>query len=418
MILRPRRVAITGYGGLCSLGECVPEIWASIVGYKAGYCRHDFADPAITARFFGFLEKNKARYAPFPRSLTKLLPDFAKYALVATKEALDMAFGPNARLDDHYDPFERGAVIGTGWGGLDTHNANHEAYRSTGLSTSFATLMAMNNAATAAVSMHWNLRSYQNTPVAACATGAIAIGDACDVIRSGRAKMMIAGAGESMKDTFNVWSISVMQALSKEQDDLRRACCPFSITRSGFVLSEGAAVLCLEEFDAAETRGARILGEVTGYGNYGDAYDMTAPARDLRARVNAIRDALKRADRAPAQVQYVNAHGTSTPYNDVNENDAIKEALNAAAFDIPMSSTKSYTGHLVSASGSMETIFCLKAIETGIVPATMHLDEPDPACDLNYVPNTHLRGQKIDVALNLSFGFGGSNAALVLERAK
>lgn len=412
-----RRVAITGYGGLCSLGESVPQIWASVMNYKVGYARREYANPAVTARFFGFIERDKTRYAAFPRTLTKFLPDFAKYALVATNEAIQMAFGRSACLDDHYAPFERGAVIGTGWGGLDSHNANNNDYHATGASTSFATLMAMNSAATAGVSMHWNMRGYQNTPVAACATGTIAIGDAAEVIRSGRARMMIAGASESMKDDFNVWSIDVMQALSKEQENPRRASCPFSIGRSGFVLSEGAAILCLEDFDTAVARGAPILGEVTGYGNYADAYDMTAPAKDLRSRVNAIQDALRSAGRTPEEIRYVNTHGTSTPYNDVNENEAIKQALGPAAYDIPMSGTKSYTGHLVSAAGSLEAIFCLKAMETGVVPATIHLDEPDPACDLNYVPNQHLRDQQIAAALNLSFGFGGSNAVLVIERA-
>jgi len=413
---KPRRVVVTGYGAICSMGGSAAEIWRSVMAYQVGYKRMVPEDASVQARFFGFLNADKQRYRVFPKSITRLVPEYAKYALVAAKEALEMAFGPDACLDDYYDPFDRAVLIGTGWGGLDTHNVNNNDYQNTGMASSFATLAAMGNAASAAISMHWQMRGYHNTPVAACATGSIAIGDAYEVIRSGRAKMALAGASEAMKDNFNIWSIDVMGALSKEQDDIRRACCPFSGSRSGFVLSEGSAILCLEDFDSAVRRGAVILGEVTGYGNCADATDMTAPAEDLQGRVRAIRQAMNNAGRSSDDIGYVNTHGTSTPINDVNENEAIKAALGNGAYQIPMSSTKSYTGHLVSAAGSMEAIFCLKALQTGTIPATVHLDEPDPACDLNYVPNTHLDGQDIHVALNLSFGFGGSNAALVLEK--
>jgi 3-oxoacyl-[acyl-carrier-protein] synthase II len=276
--------------------------------------------------------------------------------------------------------------------------------------------MSMNSAATAAVSLNWNIRGYQNTPVAACATGTMAIGDAFEVIRSGRAKVVLAGGSESLKEQFNVWSIDIIQALSKEQSDTRLACCPFSQPRSGFVLSEGAAVVCLEEYEHARKRGANILGEITGYANYSDAYDMTAPAADLQARRQAINMALSQAMMEPSKIGYVNAHGTSTPMNDVNETNSLKAALGDSAYRIPMSSTKSYTGHLIGAAGSLESIFCLKAMETGIIPATIHLDEPDPDCDLDYTANEHRSAKNIDTTLNLSFGFGGANCAIVFER--
>lgn len=410
------RVVVTGFGAVSSMGDQVSDIWRNILDFNVGYSRHEFPDSSIQARFFGFMPENRKRYASLPKSLVRLLPDFAKNAMLAAEEAITMAFGEGADLDKHYSPFERAVIIGTGWGGIDAANNNNNAYRDFGLATSFSTLMSMNNAATAAVSMHWKLRGYQNTPVAACATGSMAIGDAAELIKSGRAKMVVAGASESLKEQFNVWAVDVIQALTKEQEDPRRACCPFSSARSGFVLSEGAAVLCLEELESAVARGAPILGEIGGYGNFTDAFDMTAPADDMQARVRAIQDALRFAGKEPEDIHYINAHGTSTPIGDVNENEAIKTALGKAAHDIPVSSTKSYTGHLIAAAGVLEAIFCLKAMETGIVPATNHLDDPDPACDLNYVPNRHLHGQSIDAALNLSFGFGGSNAALVLQR--
>jgi 3-oxoacyl-[acyl-carrier-protein] synthase II len=386
------------------------------MNYRVGYKAVEFPDPKINARFFSFMEDRRQRYAGFPKAVLKMLPTFAKNALVASREALTMAFGGSDDIHRYLQsPFDIGAIIGTGWGGTDAVNDNNNDYRDSGLASSFATLMSMHSIGTAAVALNWNLRGYQNTPVAACATGTIAIGDAYEVIRSGRAKVMLAGGSESLKEVFNVWSIDVIQALSKEQHDVRRACCPFSARRSGFVLAEGAAVLCLEEREHALARGATILGEITGYGNYSDAYDMTAPADDLRARHMAIVRAVGPA--GPGRIGYINLHGTSTPINDVNETNTIKSAFGDAAPGIPMSSTKSYTGHLIGAAGSLETIFCLKALETGTIPATIHLDEADPACDLDYTPNRHRQVQRIDAALNVSFGFGGANSALVVERA-
>ena len=414
--MQAKRVVVTGYGAVSALGENVPEIWDAIMNYRVGYKMVEFPDPKINARFFSFMEDRRQRYAGFPKAVLKMLPTFAKNALVASREALTMAFGGSDDIHRHLQsPFDIGAVIGTGWGGMDAVNDNNNDYRESGLASSFATLMSMHSIGTAAVALNWNLRGYQNTPVAACATGTIAIGDAYEVIKSGRAKVMLAGGSESLKEVFNVWSIDVIQALSKEQHDVRRACCPFSARRSGFVLAEGAAVLCLEEREHALARGATILGEVTGYGNYSDAYDMTAPADDLRARHMAIVRAVGPA--GPGRIGYINLHGTSTPINDVNETNTIKSAFGDAAPYIPMSSTKSYTGHLIGAAGALETIFCLKALETGTIPATIHLDEADPACDLDYTPNRHRQVQGIEAALNVSFGFGGANSALVVERA-
>lgn len=411
-----KRVVVTGYGAVCSLGENASDIWESVMAKRLGYRRHDFDDPAIKARFFGFMEPNPKRYAGLPKAILKMSSEFARYALVASREALTMAFGPDFRPGERVSPFDIGVMIGTGWGGTDACNRNNNDYRDSGVSTSFATLMSMPSVATGVISLNWNLRGYQNTPVAACATGTIAIGDAYEVIRSGRQKVMLAGGSESLKEQFNVWSIDVTQALSKEQDDPARSCCPFDARRSGFVLSEGAAVLCLEEMEHALARGATILGEVTGYANYSDAFDMTAPAEDMGARIQAIRVALDGAGRSADSIDYINVHGTSTPHNDVNETNAIKAALGDAAYRIPMSSTKSYSGHLIGAAGSLEAIFCLKAIETGVVPATLNLRSPDPECDLDFTPNEHATDRKIDTALNLSFGFGGANAALLIER--
>lgn len=411
-----RRVVITGYGAICSLGNNSEDIWQSVMNKKLGYKLSPFSDETIGAKFFGLMESDKTVFKRFSKSILKMLPEFAKYALVACDEAITMAFGSGANLDDHVDSLDRGAIIGTGWGGVDRVNMNYQDYSSTGFATSFGTVMSMNNVATAAVSMNWNLRGYQNTPVAACATGSIAIGDAAEIIRSGRARVMLAGGSESLKHVFNVWLIDVIQALAKEQNDPRLACCPFSGDRNGFVLSEGAAVLCLEDMDHAIQRGARIYGEVTGYGSFSDASDMTAPAADLLARVASIRAACAQAGRDYTDIGYINAHGTSTPLNDANETASIKALLGSHAYQVPISSTKSYTGHLIGAAGSLEAIFCLKALETGIIPATVNYNRADPVCDLDYVPNEHRAVPGLKTALNLSFGFGGANAALVFEK--
>lgn len=411
-----KRVVVTGYGAICSMGENVPEIWEAVMAYKVGYKRHEYADASIKAKFFGYIEPNRQRYAGFSKSIMKMAPEFAKYAMVASREALQMAFGNSSKLPAHISPFDIGVVIGTGWGGADAVARNSEEYRESGTTSSFATVTTMNSVATAAVSLNWNIRGYQNTPIAACATGTMAIGDAYEIIKSGRQKVMLAGGSESLKSPLNVWSIDITQALSKEQERVDLACCPFDARRSGFILSEGAAILCLEEMEHALARGATILGEITGYANYSDAYDMTAPAEDMLARYHAIQHALRDAGCAPDQVSYVNLHGTSTPKNDVNESNAVKWALGDAAYHIPMSSTKSYTGHLIGAAGAMESIFCLKTIDTGVIPATLHLQHKDPECDLNYTPNQHLAGQTVNTVLKLSFGFGGANCAAVFKR--
>jgi 3-oxoacyl-[acyl-carrier-protein] synthase II len=306
--------------------------------------------------------------------------------------------------------------MGTGWGGLDTANMNNTEYRQTTFVSSYSTVMSMNNVATGAVSMFFKLRGHQSTAIAACASGAIAIGDAAELIRSGRARFMLAGGSESLREQLNVYCIDLIGALSKEQHDPTRACCPFSKARSGFVLSEGAAVLCLEEYESARARGACILGEITGYGNFSDAYDLTAPAPDRQARVRTIQTALADARLEPRDIHYVNAHGTSTPLNDINESEALKEAFGDDAYRVPISSTKSYTGHLIGAAGALESLLCLKVIASGIIPATVNLHEPDPECDLDYTPNEHRRAT-VRRCLNLSFGFGGANAALIIEEA-
>lgn len=412
---KERRVVVTGYGSLSSLGNSANEIWDAITNYNVGYKHISHEDENIVAKYFGIIDTSLP-LKRIPKSIRKFTPKFAKLGLLAAQEALNMAFESDASLDDAYDPFQRGVIFGTGWGGQDDTVNCSNLYNEERMASPFANIMGMHSVGTAAISLRWNLRGYQNTPVAACATGNIAIGDAYEIIRSGRAEMMLAGGGESIRDLFNVWSVDILGALSKEQTDVRKACAPFSLNRSGFVMSEGAAVLCIENYESAIQRGATLFAEIVGYGNYSDAYDITAPAEDIQARSLSIREACRSNRISPSDIDYVNAHGTSTPANDVNETNSLKDALGGFAYNIPISSTKSYTGHLVAGAGSLESIFCIKSIETGMIPATIHLDNPDPECDLNYVPNTHLFDQKVDVALNVNYGFGGANSALIFQR--
>ncbi|WP_350305675.1 beta-ketoacyl-[acyl-carrier-protein] synthase family protein [Photorhabdus viridis] len=412
-----RRVAITGYGSICSLGQNTQEIWDAILNYRVGYKKEVHPDASVVAKFFGNIPFSPD-VSRFSKKLLKNLPKFSKLGLIAADEAIKMAFGHDkAALDESYSPFERGVIFGTGWGGEDATVENSNSYADQGIASPMTNIMSMHSVGTAAISMNWNLRGYQNTPVAACATGSMAIGDAFELIRSGRTKMMLAGGGESIRDPFIVWSIDILGALSKEQESVEKACCPFSKDRSGFVMSEGAAILCLEDYDSAVARGAKILAEVVGYGNYSDASDMTAPAPDCQGRVMAIQAALEQAKLSASDIHYINAHGTSTPLNDINETDVLKMSLGEHAYRIPTSSTKSYTGHLIAGAGAIESIFCIKAMETATIPATMHLNNPDPLCDLDYVPNTHRTNQVIDTTLNVNYGFGGTNCALIFRKA-
>jgi len=407
-----RRVVVTGYGAVTALGGNAPQNWQAIMANRLAYRYHDKSAAGIHARFFALLEAEPALEGVAAR-VSRRLPRFARLALAAASEAIDMAFSSgHVRPGHFYSSLDCGVIIGSGWGGQDEIMQNNADYLQSGMGQLFGCFHAMPNIATAICGQHWQLRGYQSSPAAACATGGIAIGDAFEVIRSGRASMMLAGASESLSGNGAIWNIDALRLLSREQKDITKASCPFSRERSGFVLAEGAAVLCLEEREAALARGATILGEVKGYGNFSDAFDLTAPAEDPQAKVKTIRWALEQAGLGNHEIDYINAHGTSTAQSDVNETVAIKAALGRDAYRTPISSTKSYTGHLLAASGSFEAIVCLQALQQQMMPATCHLHESDPECDLDYIREGHRRGRLRNV-MSLNFGFGGANAALV-----
>jgi 3-oxoacyl-[acyl-carrier-protein] synthase II len=380
---------------------------------RCGYRYVDKRDIGVKSRFFGLIDE-EPNLKGVPAAIRRRLPRFARFTLASAREAVAMAFG-DASPTDYHDPFDCGVIIGTGWGGLDEVHSAQIKYIQKNVGSPFGCFESMHSVGTAACSMFWSLRGVQNTPIAACATGTMAIGDAFEFIRNRKATFMLAGGGESLCDDASIWNIDVLGALSTEEHEAEKASCPFSLGRSGFVLSEGAAVLCLESLDSALARGATIYGEIKGYANYSDAWDFTAPAPDKLARIKCIEQALQQAQLAPQQLDYINAHGTSTQLNDVNETEVIKTVLGAAAKETPISSTKALSGHLIAAAGSFETMVCLQAIHHSIIPATCHYHTPDPECDLDYVPN-HNRQAELDNVLNINFGFGGTNAALVIGR--
>ncbi|MGS2874918.1 beta-ketoacyl-[acyl-carrier-protein] synthase family protein [Enterobacter huaxiensis] len=408
-----KRVVVTGYGAVTPLGATADESWQAIMNNRLGYRYVDKTAMNIKTHFLGLVD-NEPSLVGVPAAVRRRLPRFARLTLGAARQAMAMAFASKPP-QEFYSTLDCGVIMGTGWGGLDESYDAQSEFATTGLASPFNCFFAMPSVTTAACSQFWGLNGYQNTVVAACATGTIAVGEAYEVIRSGRAQMMLAGAGESLTSHCAIWNIDVLGALSKEESDPQRASCPFSAHRSGFVLSEGAAVLCLEEREGALARGATILGEITGYANFSDAWDFTSPAEDCLARMQTITCALRQAGLEPEQLDYINAHGTSTPLNDINETQSLKMALGDAAWSIPVSSTKSYSGHLISAAGAFESIVCLQAIANGIIPATANYQQADERCDLDYVVDGHRAGN-IRRTLNLSFGFGGANAALILEK--
>jgi 3-oxoacyl-[acyl-carrier-protein] synthase II len=279
----------------------------------------------------------------------------------------------------------------------------------------FLVPMMLPDMAAAQVAIRFGLRGPNMAVVTACASGNNAIGEAADGIRRDAADVMLAGGAEAAIIPISIAGFANMTAISSRNDDPQRASRPFDKERDGFVVGEGAAVLVLEELNHALARGAKIYGEVIGYGSTADAHHITAPEETGAGAAQAMRVALKQAGIQPDQIDYINAHGTSTPLNDKSETAAIKTVLGEAAYNIPISSTKSMTGHLLGAAGAIEAVFCAKVIEEGIIPPTINYEHPDPECDLDYVPNT-ARQKKVDVVMSNSFGFGGHNAVVIFRR--
>lgn len=337
---------------------------------------------------------------------------FIQYAMGAAQEAVE-----DSGLQITPENADRiGVIVGTGLGGLPTLEKYHQILleKGPGRISPFFIPMLIANLASGHIAIHFGAKGPNTCVVTACATGAHCIGDAFRCIQYGDADAIIAGGTEANITPLTIGGFNAMKALSTRNDDPQKACRPFEKNRDGFVVAEGAGIVILEELECALRRGARIYGEIAGYGYTGDAYHITAPSPDGDGAARCMRMAIKDAGLQPEEVDYINAHGTSTQLNDKTETIAIKKVFGERAKKIPVSATKSMTGHLLGAAGSTEAIFTLLTIYEGILPPTINYEEPDPECDLDFVPNV-ARRQSVRVGMSNAFGFGGTNAALILR---
>jgi len=408
-----RRVVVTGLGTVSPCGLDVEQTWESVLCGRSGIgpiTRFDASSWAV--RIAGEV-RGFDPAAHMHRRLVKRLDPYAQYAVVAATEAVvDAGFGVDEDLGDR-----AGVYVGSGIGGIGEIASCAQDFPESGPKglTPFFIPRSLTNLATGHIAMRHGARGPSLCISTACATGNHSIGEAMRVIRSGDADVIIAGGSEGAVVPLAVAGFMVMRALSQRNDTPATASRPFDVDRDGFVLSEGAGILVLEEYEHAKARGARIYCEVMGYGLTNDAHHMTAPPPGHAGAVRCMNQALKSAGINGDAIEYVNAHGTSTPANDAAETTAIKSVFGEHARKLMVSSTKSVTGHLLGAAGGLESVLTAKALFHGVVPATVTLEQPDPECDLDYVPKT-AREVPIRAAMNNSFGFGGTNASLVFGR--
>lgn len=412
----PTRVVITGFGAITPLGLSVAETWDALLAGRSGIAlitRFDTSD--LRTRFAGEVKGfDPQNY--MDRKEARRLDPYIQYALAATKEAI-----ADSGLDlAAEEPTRVGVVVGSGIGGIQSTLENVALSHDKGLRriSPFMVPNMLVDSAGGRIAIEYGLYGPNHAVISACASGTSACGEAFEILRRGDADVMLAGGAEAALAPLPLAGFDVMGALSQRNDDPSGACRPFSIDRDGFVMSEGAAVLVMETEEHAVARGARIYAEVIGYGSSNDAYHMAAPHEKGRGAADAMRMALRKAGEygvQPDQIDYINAHGTATQLNDIGETMAIKEVLGEHAYNLKISSTKSMLGHLLGGAGAIETIICAKVIQTGRIPPTINLHNPDPACDLDYTP---LVAQTADVQVTLSnsFGFGGHNACIMLRR--
>jgi len=409
-----RRVVITGLGALTPLANDFPTTWDLLLQGKSGIgpitafdCKDYDCRIAGEVRNFdpasGFKNPKEVRRTD----------RYTHLAMGAASEAWKDAGLEGATLDAD----RAGVLVGSGIGGLSTLEEQHTILRDRGPKkvSPFMIPMMINNIASGHISMLYGLRGPNFAIVSACATASHSIGESWRLIRENEADLIIAGGSEAAVVPLGLSGFAAMRALSTRNDEPTRASRPFDQGRDGFVLSEGAAIVVLEEYEHAKKRNARIYGELLGYGATADAHHLTAPAPEGAGAARAMRIALKHANISADQVDYINAHGTSTPQGDICETQAIKSVLGTHAKKVAVSSTKSSLGHMLGAAGSVQMAICLTAIEKSILPATINLEDPDPECDLDYVPQKP-REQKIKIVMNNSFGFGGHNACLIASR--
>jgi 3-oxoacyl-[acyl-carrier-protein] synthase II len=410
---KSRRVVVTGIGTVNCTGLTVEESWTNIVAGKTGLGTLTLVDTSrinvhIGGQAWGF---DPTKYMD-PREARRR-DRFCQLAVAATRMALDHS--GLAISEDNADDI--GCIYGTGAGGLQSFAEFSKVFEQEGSRKlhPFAVPMVLNDSASSSIAIDWNLRGPNVTPVSACAAGADAIGLAYRLIQMGDAHTIVTGGTEMPLNPLPMAAFDRLGAMSRNNDHPQAACRPFDKDRDGLVMGEGAATLILEDLGTARARGAHILAEIVGYGCTSDAFHVTAPAENGIGAAKAMKRALCDAGLTPQDIDWISAHATSTPLNDKFETAAIKSVFDEQAYRVPISGTKSMTGHMMAATGALEVIFGIKAIETGWVPPTINLDTPDPECDLDYVPN-QARQVTVNTFMSNAFGFGGHNSVLIFKR--
>ena len=409
--MNQRRVVITGMGIISPLGIGIDEYWQSLSTGRSG------VGPITQFDASGYKVRIAAEVKDFEptdyvdRKSARRMDRFAQLSVAAAGRAAE-----NAGLDVAADAENIGVLVASGIGGVKTFEKETAVLLEKGPDriSPFFIPMEIANMASAQVSIHLGARGPVSTVCTACSAAANAIGDAFEIVKRGAADVMLTGGSEASISPVGIAAFAQMGALSARNDEPERASRPFDSGRDGFVMGEGSAILVLEERERALARGARILAEVVGYGMTGDAFHMSLPEPSGENQARAMLAALQEAGLKPADIDYINAHGTSTPPGDRIETLSIKLALGDHAGQVAVSSTKSMMGHCLGASGALEAAACVLAIDNGVIPPTINLDNPDPECDLDYVPN-HARSQQIEVAASNSFGFGGHNVTLIFR---
>jgi 3-oxoacyl-[acyl-carrier-protein] synthase II len=407
-----RRVVVTGLGVVTSIGHDVGSFWSGLVAGKIGVDRVTLFDPTAFACQIGAEVRNWDVNQLMDPKEARRNDRYTHFGFVAAKQAVADSGIEMAREDGD----RVGVIIGSGIGGMQTYETQLRNLYDRGPRkvSPFTIPSLIGNMCSGLVAIELGARGPNFGMVSACATGTHSLGEAAHAIRRGDADVMVAGGSEAAITPFAYASFCSMKAMSTRNDDPRGASRPFDKSRDGFIMGEGAGILVLESEEHARARGARIYCELAGYAATCDAYHITQPDPEGKGLSMAMRRALDSAGAKPSEVDYINAHGTSTPYNDKYETLAIKKVFAEHAQVVPISSTKSMTGHLLGAAGGIESVVCVKTIEKGVVPPTMNLEEPDPDCDLDYVPNV-AREVRVRTVLSNNLGFGGQNASVVFR---
>ncbi|MEE9202857.1 MAG: beta-ketoacyl-ACP synthase II [Dehalococcoidia bacterium] len=407
------RVVITGMGVISPLGLSTQETWQGLIEGRSGVAEITMFDTSTFTTKFAAEVKGFDPTNYIDRKEARRMDRFCQFAVAAAMQAVEasgLKIGPET--GNHI-----GVIIGSGIGGISTLLEQHQVLLERGADrvSPFLATMMIPDIAAGQISILLGAKGPNFCTVSSCSSGADAIGIAYEIVRRGDAVAMLAGGSEATINPLAFAAFQAARALSTRNDEPLQACRPFDLERDGLVMGEGTAVLVLEDMEAARRRGAPILGELVGYGATSDAFHVTQPAEGGEGGARAMKKALDAAGLNPQDIDYINAHGTSTPLNDRNETQAIKAVFGPHADRIPASSTKSMTGHLLGAAGAVEAAISLLTIRSGIIPPTINLTNPDPECDLDYVPN-QARPQEVRVVMSSSFGFGGHNSVLILRR--